>query len=100
MSPDRGLDKEDVVHRCINTMEYYSAITEWSNAICSNMDEPRNYHTKCSQAKTNIMWDHLHVESKKLYKWRYLQNELTDIEKKLMVTKKEGVWEDKLGVWD
>ena len=46
------------------------------------------------------MWEHLHVESKKLYKWRYLQNELTDIENKLMVTKKEGVWADKLGVWD
>ena len=26
MSPDRGVDKEDVVHRCINTMEYYLAI--------------------------------------------------------------------------
>ena len=33
--------------------------------------------------KANIMWYHLHVESKKWYKWNYLQNgnRLTDIEK-------------------
>ena len=32
----------------IYTMEYYSAIKrEWNNAICSNMDEPRDYHTIC-----------------------------------------------------
>ena len=31
----------------IYTMEYYSAIKkERNNAICSNMDEPRDYHTK------------------------------------------------------
>ena len=31
----------------IYTMEYYSAIKkEWTNAICSNMDGPRDYHTK------------------------------------------------------
>ena len=29
------------------TMEYYSAIKkERNNAICSNMDGPRDYHTK------------------------------------------------------
>ena len=33
------------------TMEYYSAIIkEWNNAICSNMDGPRDYHTKWSEA--------------------------------------------------
>ena len=42
------LDKEDVVY--IYTMEYYSAIKkEWNNAICSNMDESRDYHTKWSK---------------------------------------------------
>ena len=31
----------------IYTMEYYSAIKkEWNNTICSNMDGPRDYHTK------------------------------------------------------
>ena len=33
----------------IYTMEYYSAIKKWNNAICSNMDEPRDYHTKWSK---------------------------------------------------
>ena len=32
-------------------MEYYSAIKkELNNAICSNMDGPRNYHTKWSSS--------------------------------------------------
>ena len=35
----------------INTMEYYSAIKkEWNNAICSNMDGLRDYHTKWSKS--------------------------------------------------
>ena len=33
----------------IYTMEYYLAIKkEWNNAICSNMDGPRDYDTKWS----------------------------------------------------
>ena len=48
MSIDRWMDKEDVVY--IYTMEYYSAIKkEWNNTICSNIDEPRDYHTKWSR---------------------------------------------------
>ena len=44
MSTDRWMDKEDTVH-------VYSGILlshekEWNNAICSNMDEPRDDHTK------------------------------------------------------
>ena len=27
----------------IYTVEYYLAIEEWNNAICSNMDGPRDY---------------------------------------------------------
>ena len=34
----------------IYTMEYYSAIKEWNNAICSNMDEARDYHAKWSKS--------------------------------------------------
>ena len=30
----------------IYTMEYYSAIKKQNNAICSNMDATRDYHTK------------------------------------------------------
>ena len=33
-------------------LDYYSTIRkEWNNAICSNMDGPRDYHTKWSQKK-------------------------------------------------
>ena len=41
---NRGMDKEDVVHI---TMEYHPAIKkEQNNAICSNMDGPRDCHTE------------------------------------------------------
>ena len=39
---------------------------EWNNAICSSMDEPRDYHHKWSQTKANIIWYHLYVECKKM----------------------------------
>ena len=41
---------------------------EWNNAICSNIGGPRDYHilSEVSQTeKTNIIWYHLYVESKK-----------------------------------
>ena len=43
---------------------------EWSDAICSNMDGPRDYHTKWKR-KTNIMWYHLYMELKIWHKWIY-----------------------------
>ena len=38
---------------------------EWNNAVCSNMDGPRDYHTMWSvrQRKIYIIWYHLYVES-------------------------------------
>ena len=34
----------------VYTVKYYSAIkNEWNNAICSNMDGPRDYHAKWSK---------------------------------------------------
>ena len=34
----------------VYTMEYYLAIKkEWNNAICSNMDGPRDCHTEWSK---------------------------------------------------
>ena len=45
MSIGRGLDQEDVVR--MHVVEYYSAIEkEQNNAICSNVDEPGDHHTK------------------------------------------------------
>ena len=46
-------------------MEYYSAVKEeWNNAICSNVDEPTDYHTTWSKSgrerqiayDTTYMW--------------------------------------------
>ena len=67
---------------------------EWNNAICSNMDGPRDYHTKWSKSDRvrQILYDITHmVESKIWHKWTYLQNRnrLTDIEKRLVVAKGE-----------
>ena len=42
----------------IYTMEYYSAIKkEWTNAICSNMVGPRDYHTKWIESEREIPYD-------------------------------------------
>ena len=51
----------------IYTMEYYSAKEkEWNNAICSNMDATRYYHTKWSKSERErqMPWYCLFVESK------------------------------------
>ena len=72
-----------------------------NNAICSNMDGSRDYHTKWSKSDRerqiscgiSSIWN-----LKKWYKWTYLQNRFTDFKNKCMVTKGER-WEqrDKLG---
>ena len=48
MSIDRGMDKEDELH--INNGILPIHKKEWNNAICSNMDGPRDYHTKWSKS--------------------------------------------------
>ena len=40
---------------------------EWNDAICSNMDGPRDYHTKWSKSERErqiIIWWHFFVKSK------------------------------------
>ena len=69
-------------------------LKKWNNAICSDMDGPGDYHTKWSRSyrERQISYDIAYMQNlKKWYKWIYLQNRnrLTDIENKLMVTKKE-----------
>ena len=45
MSVGRGVTEEVMVY--IHTMERHSAIKkELNDAVCSNMNEPRNYHTR------------------------------------------------------
>ena len=51
---------------------------EWNNVICSNMDEPRDYHPKWSKPdrERQMTYEyHLCVESKTWHKWTYLQTE-------------------------
>ena len=43
------MDKEDVVH--IYNGILLSHKKEWNNAICSNMDGPRDYHTNWIKSK-------------------------------------------------
>ena len=68
MSIDRWMDKEDVVH--IYNGILLSHKKEWNNVICSNMEGPRDYHTKWSKPERerqipHTTWYHLYIESKK-----------------------------------
>ena len=66
MSIDRWMFKEDVV--CIYSEILLSHKKEINNAICSNMDGPRDYHTKWSKSdrEGQILYDyHLNVEYEK-----------------------------------
>ena len=98
------MDKEAVVH--LQNGMLLSREKEWDAAICSNKDGPGDYHTAVSEVsqmeKGSIIWHHLYTESKKWYRWTYLQNSktFTDLEDKLMVIKGERVGGDKLGAWD
>ena len=48
MSTDRGMNKEDVVH--IYNGVLLSHKKEWNNAICNNMNGPKDCHTEWSQS--------------------------------------------------
>ena len=48
MPMNRRMDKEEVVH--IYNGILLSLKKEWNDTICSNMDEPRDYHTKWSKS--------------------------------------------------
>ena len=88
------MDKEDVVYLYNGIL--LSHKKEWNNAICSNMDGPRDYHTKWSKPdrERQISYDIAYMWNlkKKWYKWTVQnRNRLTDRENKLMVTKgKDG----------
>ena len=51
MSIDRWMDKEEMVH--IYSETWLSHKKEQNNAICSNMDGPRNYHTKWTKSESD-----------------------------------------------
>ena len=68
MSIDRWMDKEDVVYIYVKyIMEYYSAIkkTKLMSFAATWMDLEIIILSEVSQTKTNIIWYHLYMESKK-----------------------------------
>ena len=80
----------------IYTMEYYSAIKEWNNAICSNMDGPRGDHQKWSKSEKDKypMISLICGICKNVTKSLFIiqnRNRLIDVENKLEVTKGDSV---------
>ena len=66
---DKWIKKMWYLHR-----QYYSAIKKNEiNAICSNMDGPRDFIlSEVRKRKANTILYHLYVESKIWHKWTYL----------------------------
>ena len=89
MSTDGWMDKEDMVH--IYNGLLLSHKKEQNNAICSDMDGPRDCHTEWikSDRERQILYITYMWNLKKWYMWTYVQNRnrVTYVEKKLMVTK-------------
>ena len=81
-------------------MEYYSAIKKpQNNAICSNMDGPRDYYTEWSKTekdKYRMIFLICGILKNGTNELTYETEIVTDIENKLMVTREEV---DKLGDW-
>ena len=97
------MDKEGVVYTYI--MEYYSAIRkEQNNAICSNMDGPRDYHTKRSESERErqIPYDITYMQNLKYGTNEPMYETETDSQtENKHVVAKAGVQRRKgLGVWD
>ena len=82
-------------------MEYYSVNNEKKNTICSNMNKPRDSHTKWSKLDK----DEYHVipciESKNMIQMNlFTTQKQIHRHRKFTVTKGEKRERDKLGVWD
>ena len=96
----RGCDVYVYV-QCVCTMSI-SHKKEWNNAICSNMEGPKDYYTKWSKSERErqipfditYMWNLKHDIDEFVYEIDL------DIENKLMVTKGKTEERDKLGAWD
>ena len=96
------MDKEDMVYLYNGT--FLSHKKEWNNAICRNMDGPRDYHTKSSKPDKDKYMISLTcgmLKKKMMQINLYTKLWPTHIENKLMVAKgKSGGKGDKLGIWD
>ena len=61
-------------HAHTHTVEYYLAIKEWNNVICSNMDGPGDYYTKWNQPDRE--WQ-IPYDIPYMWSLKYDTNELT-----------------------
>ena len=102
MSINRGMDKEDVVHKHNGIL--LSHKEEQNNAICRNINRLRDCHIECNKSDTerqmsyNITYTWSLI--KKGYKWTDLHNRrrVTDVEQMYGYQGMEG--RDELGDWD
>ena len=90
MSIDKRMDKEDVVHMYNGIL--LSHKKEWNNAIGSNIDTTRGYHTKWSKSERErqIPYDITYVESKIWHNYLWNRNRFTEIENRHVVAKGVG----------
>ena len=68
-------------HTHTHTQEYYSSHKkEWNHAICSNMDGPRDYHTKQSKSERErqILYDIIYMWNLKYDINQYIYETKTD----------------------
>ena len=89
------MNKEDVVHICNELL--LSHKKEWNNAICNNMNGPRDDHTKWSQTEKIKYHDITYMCNLKNDRFTYLQNKnrFTDFENRLISLPK---WKDGGGI--
>ena len=90
MSTDRGMDKEDVVQ--IYNGILLSHKKEQNNAICSDMDGPRDCDTKWSQTeKDKLSYDIAQM-------WNLKKNDANELTKQTHRLRKESIdWREGWG---
>ena len=97
---NKNKNKWDLINIRIYNGILLSHKKEWNNAIHSNLDATRDYHTKwITTRKINTIWYHLYVKSKIWHKWTYLWNRLINIENRLVIAKWKGLEEGWSGGW-
>ena len=106
-SENRSLaGKPGTAHRTNHLRNVFAVLLshheEWSNAICSNMDGPRDDRTKGTKSEKHMlfnvtyMWN-LNYNTNQYNLWT--KNRLTDIENSLVVAKGAGVGSKGLRTW-
>ena len=78
MSINGGMNKEDIVYIYNEILLHHKK--EQNNAICSNVNEPRDCYTEWRKSdKDNIIWYHFYVESEEIVQ----MNLFTEVESQM-----------------